>query len=137
MALATRWITLAPYLLALLRMIAAAMFVAGAMMKLFGIPIEIVPGGGTVPFLTQGGIGSMLELVGGVLLLIGLFTRPAAFVLSGTMAVAYFQFHAPLSFWPMVNNGMPAILYCFILLYLSAAGPGAWSLDRNRRGTTN
>ena len=101
-------------------------------MKLFAFPIAIIPGGGTVPVLSQGGIGSILELVGGTFLLLGLFTRPIAFVLSGMMAVAYFQFHAPQSFWPMVNNGIPAILYCFVWLYISAAGPGPWSVDAKR-----
>ena len=126
-----KWIGFAPYFLALLRIMSGLLYVVGAMMKLFAFPIEIVPGGGTVPLMTQAGIGTVMELVGGFLLVIGLFTRPTAFILSGMMAVAYFQFHAPASFWPMVNNGMPAILYCFILLYISAAGPGSWSLDKN------
>jgi putative oxidoreductase len=127
-----RWQTFAPYILSIQRIVASLMFLVGGMMKLFAFPIAIVPGGGTVPVLSQGGIGSLLELVGGALLLIGLFTRPVAFILSGMMAVAYFQFHAPLSFWPMVNNGIPAILYCFIWLYFSAAGPGPWSIDAKR-----
>jgi putative oxidoreductase len=79
--------------------------------------------------MTQIGIGGLLEVVGGALLLVGLFTRPAAFVLSGEMAVAYFQFHQPQGFWPIVNQGQPAVLYCFIWLYFSAAGAGPWSLD--------
>jgi putative oxidoreductase len=82
--------------------------------------------------LSQLWIGGVLELVGGALLLLGLFTRPAAFVLSGMMAVAYFQFHFPHSFWPTLNNGVPAVLYCFIWLYFSAAGAGPWSLDAKR-----
>jgi putative oxidoreductase len=79
------------------------------------------------------GLGGMLELFGGGLLLLGLFTRPVAFLLSGEMAVAYFQFHAPKSFWPTVNGGVAAALFCFLWLYFSAAGPGAWSLDAMRQ----
>jgi putative oxidoreductase len=101
-------------------------------MKLFGWPAAM-PGGGTVPLLSQMGVGGAMEIVGGTLLLLGLFTRPVAFILSGEMAVAYFQFHAPQSFWPVVNQGQPAVLYCFIWLYLSAAGGGPWSLDALRR----
>jgi putative oxidoreductase len=92
-----------------------------------------MPDGTTASLMTETGIGGLLELVGGGLLLVGLFTRPVAFVLAGEMAVAYFQFHAPQSFWPLVNQGAPAILYCFIWLYLSAAGPGPWSLDALRK----
>ena len=77
----------------------------------------------------------MLEAVGGILLLLGLFTRSVAFVLSGEMAAAYFMSHAPRSFWPILNGGEPAVLFCFIFLYLVAAGPGSWSVDavRSRR----
>jgi putative oxidoreductase len=132
MTLTTRWTEFAPYILGLLRIIASLLFLLGGMMKLFAFPIALVPGGGTVKVLSQDGIGAILELVGGTFLLIGLFTRPIAFVLSGMMAVAYFQFHAPQSFWPMINNGIPAILYCFIWLYFSAAGAGAWSVDSKR-----
>ncbi|MEC7256583.1 MAG: DoxX family protein, partial [Pseudomonadota bacterium] len=77
-------------------------------------------------------IGGVLELVGGVLLVLGLFTRPVAFILSGMMAVAYFMFHAPASFFPTLNGGDASILYCFVFLYLVFAGPGALSLDANR-----
>jgi putative oxidoreductase len=79
--------------------------------------------------MSQMWIGALLEIVGGTLLLVGLFTRPVAFVLAGEMAVAYFQFHYPTSFWPTVNQGMPAFLYSFVWLYFSAAGAGPWSLD--------
>ena len=75
----------------------------------------------------------MLEVYGGALILLGLFTRPVAFVLAGEMAVAYFQFHAPKSPWPMINGGVPAVLYCFVWLYFSAAGAGPWSLDALRK----
>ena len=124
--------TWAPRLLSVLRIVAAFLFIQYGTMKLFGVPMAM-PDGTTASLMTQIGIGALLELVGGVLLLVGLFTRPVAFVLSGEMAVAYFQFHAPQSFWPIVNQGSPAILYCFIRLYLSAAGPGPWSLDALRK----
>ena len=83
-----------------------------------------MPPGNDAPLLSKTGIGGLLEVIGGALMLIGLFTRPVAFILSGEMAVAYFQFHFPQSFWPLVNQGTPAVLYCFIWLYFSAAGPG-------------
>lgn len=127
-----KWIAAAPYLLSLLRIVAALVFVFGGMMKLFAFPVAIVPGGGTVTMMSQAGLGAILELLGGMLLVLGLFTRPVAFILSGMMAVAYFQFHAPQSFWPMVNGGIPAVLYCFVWLYFSAAGAGPWSLDAKR-----
>jgi putative oxidoreductase len=92
------------------------------------------PDGGTATLMSQVGIGGLLEVVGGGLMLVGLFTRPVAFILSGEMAVAYFQFHAPQGFWPMMNGGIPAVLFCFIWLYFSAAGAGPWSLDAARRG---
>ena len=124
----SRWRSFSPQLLSVLRIVAAFMFIQPGTMKLFGWPMSM-PGGGTVDLMSQMGIGAVLEIVGGTLLLIGLFTRPVAFLLSGEMAVAYFQFHAPQSFWPIVNQGQPAVLYCFIWLYLSAAGPGPWSVD--------
>jgi len=125
---ASRWIALAPYLLSLLRIVAALMFMQAGTVKLFGWPMSM-PGGGSPPLMSQIGIGAMLEFVGGALLLVGLFTRPVAFILSGEMAVAYFQFHYPRGFWPVVNEGQPAVLYCFIWLYMSARGAGPWSLD--------
>ena len=86
---------------------------------------------GASPF-TMGGAAGVLELVGGVLLVLGLFTRPTAFILSGTMAVAYFYAHAPQGFFPILNGGELAALYCFVFLYLAGAGAGAFSLDRVR-----
>jgi putative oxidoreductase len=100
--------------------------------KLFGWPMA-APGGGSLDLMSQVGIGAILEFVGGALLLVGLFTRPVAFLLSGEMAVAYFQFHFPNGFWPVVNQGQPAVLYCFIWLFFSAAGAGPWSIDALRR----
>ncbi len=116
-------------MLAVLRIVAGAVFVSTGTALLFAYPPSPQP----MPplrFLSQLWIGAVLEIVGGLLIVVGLFTRPVAFVLAGEMAVAYFQFHFPRSFFPSVNEGRPAVLYCFVYLYLWAAGPGAWSLDR-------
>lgn len=130
--LIARWPSLAPQLQSLLRIVAAFIFMLAGSTILFAFPAGMPPDGGTAPLLSQTGIGGVLELFGGGLLLLGLFTRPVAFLLSGEMAVAYFQFHFPQSFWPTINNGIPAILYCFVWLYFSAAGAGPWSLDARR-----
>ena len=127
-----KWSACAPQLLSVLRIVAAVMFMQAGTVKLFGWPMAM-PGGGSPPMFSQVWIGAVLELVGGALMIVGLFTKPVAFILSGEMAVAYFQFHAPNGFWPVVNQGQPAVLYCFIWLYLSAAGGGPWSLDALRR----
>lgn len=115
--------------LSLLRIVAALLFLLHGSSKLFGFP----------PFpmdLPQPGsllwIGAILELIGGLMLLFGLFSRPAAFILSGEMAVAYWMFHAPQSTFPSVNQGEPAILFCFVFLLIAAAGPGPWSIDAQR-----
>jgi putative oxidoreductase len=120
----SRW---TPRLLGILRIVASLLFMAHGSQKLFLYP----PGQMTEPFpiFTLMGIGGILEFFGGLLLLIGLFTRPVAFILSGQMAVAYFRFHAPQGFWPVINRGELAILYCFLFLYLIWAGGGAWSID--------
>ncbi len=121
----------APKVLSLLRIVAGLMFIQHGTQKIFSFP-EAARG----PFelMSQMGIGGVLELVGGVLIVLGLFTRPVAFVLSGMMAVAYFQFHAGSSLYPLVNGGETAALYCFVFLYLSFAGPGAWALDNLTAG---
>ncbi|MAY88460.1 MAG: DoxX family protein [Pseudooceanicola sp.] len=120
-----RW---SPYMLSALRIMSALIFMAHGTQKLFGFPAtDMQP-----PFMSLFWIGGVLELVGGALLVLGLFTRPVAFVLSGMMAVAYFMFHAPASFFPTLNGGDASILYCFVFLYLVFAGPGALSLDANR-----
>jgi putative oxidoreductase len=124
-------------MLSVLRIVVGVVFITFGTMKLFGYP-PLPPG--TPPFglMSQAGIGGMLEVVGGLLIILGLFTRPVAFVLSGEMAVAYFQFHFPQSFFPTTNLGTPAILYCFLFLYFVFAGAGEWSVDamiaRRRRG---
>ena len=127
-----RWSSYAPQLLSVLRIVSAFIFIPSGTMKLFGWPIPM-PGGATAPFLSQVWIGGVLEALGGLLLLLGLFSRPVAFILAGEMAVAYFQFHAPQGFWPQVNQGTAAALFCFIFLYVSAAGPGPWSVDAKLR----
>lgn len=127
-SLAARWQSLAPHFKALLRIIAAFLFIQYGTMKLFGFPIGMPPGN-ELHMFSQIWFAGVLELVGGGLILIGLFTRPVAFVLAGEMAVAYFQAHAPHGFWPVVNNGTPAVLFCFVWLYYSAAGAGPWSVD--------
>ena len=116
-------------MLAVFRIVAGLIFVTAGTTKLFGFPPSPIPGMSPVDPASQMGIGAMLEVVGGLAVALGLFTRPVAFVLAGEMAVAYFQFHAPSSFWPTINQGMPAILYCFFFLYLVFAGAGAWSAD--------
>ncbi len=131
-----RWVSWAPELQSLLRIVAAFVFITTGTMKLFAFPNGIPPNNGTVPIVSQMGLGGILEAFGGFLILIGLFTRPVAFILSGEMAVAYFQFHYPQSFWPTINDGTAAILYCFLWLYFSAAGPGPWSVDALRRRRT-
>jgi len=115
-----------------LRIVAAFMFLQAGTMKLFAWPMGMPPDGGTAKLMTQIGIGGILEVFGGALLLLGLFTRPVAFILAGEMAVAYFQFHFPKGFWPIENGGVSAALYCFVWLYFSAAGAGPWSLDAMR-----
>lgn len=116
-----------PIVLSLLRIVAALMFMQHGMQKIFGFP---APPMAPFDIASQMGIGGVLELVGGALLALGLFTRPVAFVLSGMMAVAYFQFHAATGgFFPLVNKGELAALYCWVFLYFVFSGPGAWAVD--------
>jgi putative oxidoreductase len=131
-SVAAKWSSWAPRLKSVLRIVAAFMFMQAGTMKLFAFPVGVPPNGGTVTLISQMGIGAMLETFGGGLILIGLFTRPVAFLLAGEMAVAYFQFHAPQGFWPVMNGGVSAVIYCFVWLYFSAAGAGPWSLDAKR-----
>ncbi|RYZ12324.1 MAG: DoxX family protein [Alphaproteobacteria bacterium] len=120
-----------PHALAALRIVAALIFMEHGTQKLFGFPEA--PDGGLPEIGSLFWIGAWLELVGGVMLLLGLFTRPVAFVVAGEMAVAYWMFHAPASFFPVLNGGDAAILYTFVFLLLVFAGPGAWSLDGMKR----
>jgi len=127
-----RWQSWSPYFLSLLRIISAFLFLQYGATKLFAFPAAVMPGGGTASPGTLPWVAAVLELVGGAFLLVGWFTRPVAFVLSGEMAVAYFMGHAPRGFWPVLNQGAPAVTYCFIWLYVSAAGVGAWGIDAMR-----
>ncbi len=128
-----KWEMLAPQFKSLLRIVAAIMFMLAGSSKLFAFPVGMPPDGRTANLMSQVGIGGILEVFGGLLLLLGLFTRPVAFILAGEMAVAYFQFHFPGEIWPTVNGGVSAVLYCFIWLYFSAAGAGPWSVDAKIR----
>ncbi len=127
-----KWSTWEPYLLSVLRIVTAFLFMQFGMAKLFAFPAAIMPGGVTAPVVSLVGLASILETFGGLLLLLGLFTRPVAFIVAGEMAIAYFLGHAPQGFWPVLNQGHPAIMFCFVWLYISAAGPGPWSLDAKR-----
>lgn len=119
----------APRVLSVLRIVSALIFMAHGTQKILGFPPSDKP---MPDLLSLSGIAGVLELFGGALLVLGLFTRPVAFVLSGLMASAYFIAHAPRSFYPVLNGGDAAILYCFVFLYLVFAGGGPWSLDALR-----
>lgn len=129
-SLVTVW---APRVLSVLRTITAFLYIWHGTQKFFGFP-----GGNAAPLdlMTPRGASAVLEVFGGGLLLLGLFTRPVAFILSGHMAFAYFIAHAPQNFWPILNRGELAIMFCFVFLYLSAAGGGPWSLDAALRRKT-
>lgn len=116
-----------PALLAALRVVSGALFLAHGLVKVAGFPAGAQPG--PQALLSLFGIGGLIEVVAGALLIVGFLTRPAAFVASGQMAVAYWMFHAPASVYPAVNGGDAAILFCFSFLYIAAAGAGAFSLD--------
>ena len=119
-----------PQALAALRIATALIFIAHGTQKLIGFPAP--PQSGLPAAFSLMWIGAILEAFGGLLVLIGLWTRPVAFVLSGQMAVAYWMFHAPRSVYPLLNGGEEAILYCFVFLLLVFSGPGAWSVDGSR-----
>jgi putative oxidoreductase len=117
-----------PHFLSLLRFITGLLFLQHGTTKLLAFPPSDMSGGG-ISF-TLGGVSGLFELIGGALIVVGLFTRPVAFILSGMMAVAYFMVHAPQNFFPILNGGELAVLYCFVFLFLFVAGGGSWSLDR-------
>jgi len=127
------WRALASHFLSLLRLMAGLLLLEFGTMKILHFPpAEYFSG---IPPFSLIWFAGLLELIGGALLVVGLFTRLAAFILSGEMAFAYFMEHAPQGFYPALNGGLPAVLFCFVFLYLSAAGGGPWSLDRMvRRG---
>ena len=118
-----------PVLLSVLRIITGFLLIEHGTQKWLLFP----SGTARASIESLSGIAGLFELVGGVLIIVGLFTRPVAFVLSGLMAFAYFIAHAPQGFWPILNKGELAVLYCFVFLYLAAAGGGPWSLDRMLR----
>jgi putative oxidoreductase len=122
--------------LSLLRIVAALIFLLHGSTKLLGFPASDMP---MPPAMSLMWLGGLLELVGGLMLLLGILSRPVAFILSGEMAVAYWMFHAPNSTFPSANGGDAAILYCFVFLLIAAAGPGPWSVDHSltrRRAST-
>jgi putative oxidoreductase len=121
----SRW---EPQFRGILRIVTAFLFMQHGAQKLFGFPAGAEPRD-PVDLMSLMGLAGVLEVFGGLMVLLGLFTRPVAFLLAGEMAVAYFMAHAKSSFWPVLNHGEAAVLFCFIFLYLVAAGPGAWSLD--------
>lgn len=120
----------APRVLSILRMVTAFLFIQHGTQKLFSFP---APPRYEFELLSLSGVAGTLEVFGGLLVLVGLFTRPTAFVLSGLMAFAYFIAHQPKGFWPLLNGGELAAMWSFVFLYLAFAGGGAWSLDRLRR----
>jgi putative oxidoreductase len=132
-SLAARWISWQPYFLSILGIVAGFLILQYGTAKLLAFPAAIMPGGGTAHLASIPGIAGALEFAGGILILLGLFARPVAFVLSGEMALAYFMGHAPNGFWPVLNGGTPAIMFCFLWLYLSAAGAGPLSIDALRK----
>lgn len=124
----SRW---SPRILSVMRIVVALLFVQHGAQKLFGFLAP--PGAAIPPLLSLMGVAGILEFFGGLLVALGLFTRPVAFILSGLMAVAYFMAHAPKGFWPLQNRGELAMIWSFVFLYLAVAGGGTWSLDRFRR----
>ena len=120
-----------PRVLSLLRIVTGFLYVQHGTQKMFGFP---APQHNPFELFSLLGVAGCLEVAGGILILVGLFTRPVAFLLSGEMAFAYFIAHAPRSFWPMLNGGELAVMWCFLFLYLAFAGGGQWSIDTLRAG---
>jgi putative oxidoreductase len=123
--------TWAPRVLSLLRIVVGLQFLEHGTQKFFAFPARAA-GAAAPDLMSLYGVQGCLEIVGGVLIILGLFTRPVAFILAGDMAVAYFYAHFPRNFFPVLNAGDAAILYCFVFLYLAAAGGGEWSVDAKR-----
>ncbi len=124
------WSHWAPQMLAVLRIFVALLFLQSGLSKYFGFP---APQPDNFAVLSLIGLAGAIEIVGSLLLLVGLFTREAAFIMSGEMAVAYFMVRAQLSFYPLINNGRLDALFCFVFLYFVFAGPAAWSIDATRQ----
>ncbi len=126
----TLYLQWSPRLLSVLRIVTAFLFIQHGSMKLLGFPPSEAFAG--VKLFSLIGFAGVLELFGGLMVLLGLFTRPVAFILSGEMAFAYFMAHAPHGLYPILNHGELAVLYCIVFLYLAVAGGGVWSIDRIR-----
>jgi putative oxidoreductase len=127
-AFAQSW---APRMLSVLRIMSGLLVLQHGLGKWLKFPAGVVPP--TFNLNSMAGYAGAIELVGGILLVLGLFTRPAAFIVSGMCAVGYFMVHAPQGFFPILNKGELIVLYCFVFLYIAAAGPGPWSIDAQRR----
>jgi putative oxidoreductase len=121
----------APQIYAILRVVVALLFLCHGLQKIFGLFGGV--NGAAVPLASLLGVAGIIEIIGGILIALGLFTGVTAFILSGEMAAAYFMGHSPNSFWPIENQGELAVLYCFIFLYMATQGAGIWSLDAARR----
>jgi putative oxidoreductase len=134
-SLTGRWRSWRPYFLSVLRIVVAFAVMTFGAAQLFAWPAALMPNGATVPVASLIGVAGALETVGGLLMVVGLFARTVAFVLSCEMGFAYFTGHAVHGFWPVVKQGTPAVLFCFIWLYISAAGAGPWSFDALLRRT--
>lgn len=125
-----------PYLYAVMRIVVGLLFASHGAQKLFGVFGGVDGRGGTPPLMSKFGAAGVIEVVAGLLIVFGLFAGYAAFIASGEMAVAYFTAHAPRGFWPLVNGGEAAVLYCFVFLYVASRGSGVWSIDDAMAGTT-
>jgi putative oxidoreductase len=121
-----------PYLYAVVRIVTGFLFACHGAQKLFGMFGGVDQRGGTAPFMSMDGLAGVIELVGGVLIAVGLLTGFAAFIASGEMAGAYFMAHFPRGFWPIQNTGELAALYCFVFLYIASRGAVVWGIDRAR-----
>ncbi len=127
----------APYLYAIMRIVVGLLFACNGARKLLGVFGGMGPAGEAAPLFSQIWFAGIIELVGGLLIAVGLLTGYAAFIASGEMAVAYFQSHFPRGFWPILNRGERAVFYCFLFLYISSRGAVAWGIDgllRKRKG---
>jgi len=119
-----------PYLYAVLRIVVGFLFACHGAQKLFGVLGGMGPSGESAPVFSLMGLAGLIEFFGGLLIMVGWLTGYVAFIASGQMAAAYFMGHYPNGFWPILNNGEPAVLFCFIFLYIASKGAGVWSIDR-------
>lgn len=121
-----------PYLYAVLRIVVGFLFASHGAQKLFGLFGGLGPAGGSAPFFSLMGLAGLIEFLGGLFIMLGWLTGTVAFIASGQMASAYFMAHQPGGFWPILNEGEPAVLFCFVFLYMASKGSGVWSIDRLR-----